>query len=238
MFLHILADTLGSVGVIVSTILIQWLGWTGFDPIASLFIAILIVLSVIPLVRQSASVLMLELEDNVVSQVQGALDELATMDSVAAVNQPRFWPNEAETLVGSVHIQAKDGADIQDLRRRVSELLMSHIDGLKEVCVQVEYESAAKARLRTTVHQQSPGFFYRSNSPFQTAVSTTAIHQGAAVSHRSMLPPQPTVALATANAEYASNPTQSPLASQAPPTSSLPGTPTITGLTKKQTKKE
>jgi Co/Zn/Cd efflux system component len=41
-FLHVLSDILESVGVILSTPLIRYYGWTGFDPIASLFIAVLI----------------------------------------------------------------------------------------------------------------------------------------------------------------------------------------------------
>lgn len=53
-------DTLGSVGVIISTLLIEWYGWTGFDPIASLFIAILIAASVIPLVIDCGKVLCLD----------------------------------------------------------------------------------------------------------------------------------------------------------------------------------
>merc|ERR1739838_944800 len=40
-FLHILADTLGSVGVIISTILMEQFGWQRADPIASIFIAIM-----------------------------------------------------------------------------------------------------------------------------------------------------------------------------------------------------
>ena len=43
-FLHILADTMGSVGVICSTILIDWFGWQRADPIASIFIAVLTLL--------------------------------------------------------------------------------------------------------------------------------------------------------------------------------------------------
>ena len=67
-FLHVMADTLGSVGVIISTLLIQFYGWTGFDPIASLFIAVLIAASVIPLVIDSGKVLCLDVdhrEDNI-----------------------------------------------------------------------------------------------------------------------------------------------------------------------------
>ncbi|KNZ80134.1 Zinc transporter 7 [Termitomyces sp. J132] len=60
-FLHVMADTLGSVGVIISTLLIQFYGWTGFDPIASLFIAILIAASVIPLVLDTGKILALDL---------------------------------------------------------------------------------------------------------------------------------------------------------------------------------
>lgn len=43
-FLHILADTLGSVGVIISSILIQNFGWMMADPVCSMFIAILIMI--------------------------------------------------------------------------------------------------------------------------------------------------------------------------------------------------
>ena len=41
-FLHILADTLGSVGVIISSLLIRFFGWNIADPICSMIIAILI----------------------------------------------------------------------------------------------------------------------------------------------------------------------------------------------------
>ena len=41
-FLHILADTLGSVGVIISSALIHQYGWMLADPICSMFIAVLI----------------------------------------------------------------------------------------------------------------------------------------------------------------------------------------------------
>ena len=57
-FLHILADTFGSVGVIVSAILMQLFGWMIADPVCSIFIAILIALSVGSLVADSVAILM------------------------------------------------------------------------------------------------------------------------------------------------------------------------------------
>ena len=53
------ADTLGSVGVIVSSFFIQQYNWYIADPICSLFIAVMIFLSVIPLLKQSSHVLLL-----------------------------------------------------------------------------------------------------------------------------------------------------------------------------------
>ncbi|KAK4509716.1 uncharacterized protein ATC70_007018 [Mucor velutinosus] len=156
-FLHIMADTLGSVGVIVSTLLIQWFGWTGFDPIASIFIAVLIIASVIPLIKQSAAVMMLELDDATVAVVEGTLEELKQIEGVYSINYSRFWPCEAESVIGSVHVQVEDGVNIQDLRQRTTELLKSHIHGLREVCVQIELQSAVKKN-RFAVPQR--GFFH------------------------------------------------------------------------------
>ncbi|CAO3702262.1 unnamed protein product [Rhizopus stolonifer] len=155
-FLHIMADTLGSVGVIVSTILIDWFGWTGFDPIASLFIASLIIASVIPLIRQSAAVLMLELEDGTVAAVEGTLEQVKTMEGVYGVNHSRFWPYEAESVIGSIHVQVKDGVDTQKIRNDITTLLQSRVHGLKELCVQIELQSAKKKN--RTVPEK--GFFH------------------------------------------------------------------------------
>ena len=59
MFLHVLADTLGSVGVIISSILIYLFGWTWADPVCSIFIAIMISLSSWPLLQESGEILLL-----------------------------------------------------------------------------------------------------------------------------------------------------------------------------------
>lgn len=62
-FLHILADTMGSVGVIVSSLLVEKFGLLIADPVCSLFISTLIVVSVVPLLQSSASGLMLATPD-------------------------------------------------------------------------------------------------------------------------------------------------------------------------------
>ncbi|CAE6435647.1 unnamed protein product [Rhizoctonia solani] len=153
-FLHVMADTLGSVGVIISTLLIQWYGWTGFDPIASLFIAILIAASVVPLVIDCAKVLSLDVGERETS-IRQALIELSNVDGLASYSAPRFWPKDGESLVGSIHIQLAPSASSYDpagahrsqrvayvnadrVVDRVEQLLRARIHGLDALTIQVE----------------------------------------------------------------------------------------------------
>ena len=53
-FLHILADTLGSVGVVVSSYLIKHYGWRLADPICAIIISALILGSTWPLLRDTS----------------------------------------------------------------------------------------------------------------------------------------------------------------------------------------
>ncbi|SJX66421.1 related to zinc transporter [Sporisorium reilianum f. sp. reilianum] len=103
-YLHVMADTLGSVGVIISTLLIGQFGWTGFDPIASLFIAFMIVGSVIPLVLESGRILCLEVGAEREAEMGAALEAVKEVDGVVGYKAPRFWPKDAETLVGVVRV--------------------------------------------------------------------------------------------------------------------------------------
>ena len=67
--------------MIISTLLIQFYGWTGFDPIASLFIAVLIVASVVPLVIDSGKVLCLDVSERE-GGIKEALAEVNTINNI------------------------------------------------------------------------------------------------------------------------------------------------------------
>lgn len=75
-YLHVLADTLGSVGVIISSLLIQYFGWYIADPLCSICIAIMIFLSVIPLLKHSSSLLLLRTPSNKEAQFKTLLQRV------------------------------------------------------------------------------------------------------------------------------------------------------------------
>ncbi len=75
-YLHVLADTLGSVGVIISSLLIKYFGWYIADPLCSICISIMILLSVIPLLKHSSSLLLLRTPSNKEAQFKTLLQRV------------------------------------------------------------------------------------------------------------------------------------------------------------------
>lgn len=136
-FLHILADTLGSVSVVISTGLIHYSGWTGFDPLASVFIAVLIFVSAIPLVKSSASNLLLTVPDNSEYTLRETIAGVSGLKGVQGYTVPRFWEVEG-AIRGVVHVQVARGTDSDEIRRRVEEWIETGLGKAAEVVVVVE----------------------------------------------------------------------------------------------------
>lgn len=90
-FLHILADTLGSVAVVISTILVHYYGWSGFDPLASCIIAILIFVSAVPLVSSTAQSLLLTIPADVEYHLRETLGGVTNLNGVVGYTVPKFW---------------------------------------------------------------------------------------------------------------------------------------------------
>ena len=76
------ADTLGSVGVIISTLLMDNFGWQRADPIASIFIAIMTLISVKPLLTETTQVLLQRSPAELDSKLPQIYQQLATIGTV------------------------------------------------------------------------------------------------------------------------------------------------------------
>ena len=81
-FLHVLADTLGSVGVIISSFLIEQFGWRIADPICSLFISILIFTSVLPLVKETSLILLLRTPEELQKALGLAIQKVSNFNII------------------------------------------------------------------------------------------------------------------------------------------------------------
>ncbi|EYC15856.1 hypothetical protein Y032_0035g3003 [Ancylostoma ceylanicum] len=133
-FLHVLADTLGSVFVIISTLLIQWFGWTWVDPLCSLILSILILSSVYPLLTSSINTLLQDIPDD--EEFEHHLCEALEVDGVRSYSKAHFWQLKSDLNVASVHIQAAPEANAQLIRHKVAAQLRAA--GATQCSVQVE----------------------------------------------------------------------------------------------------
>ncbi|KAL8758824.1 MAG: hypothetical protein Q9184_003807 [Pyrenodesmia sp. 2 TL-2023] len=138
-YLHVLADTLGSVAVVVSTLLIHFYGWSGFDPLASCMIAILIFASAVPLVQSTAKKLLLTIPEDVEFDLREALAGVSALRGVVGYAAPKFWLDEGNgrKVIGVIHVTAGRGVDMEDVKERAVAFLKTKE---MDILVQVERE--------------------------------------------------------------------------------------------------
>jgi cobalt-zinc-cadmium efflux system protein len=116
-WLHVLADTLGSVQAIVAGALILAFGWTWLDPVASVLIALLVLYSSWSLIRQSVMVLMEGAPGDV--DVDAVRDRLRRVPGVRAVHDLHVWTISSDLVALSAHVEAHRPPDdvLRALRR-------------------------------------------------------------------------------------------------------------------------
>ncbi|EFJ23962.1 hypothetical protein SELMODRAFT_57044, partial [Selaginella moellendorffii] len=134
-FLHVLADTLGSVGVVISTVLIQYKGWMLTDPACSIFISAMIIVSAVPLLTNSAEILLQRTPRSVEKRLHEALERIRHVEGVAGFERMHVWSCTNSEIVGSLHLHAYT-ADKNGVRDKVARLLNKA--GITDLTVQVE----------------------------------------------------------------------------------------------------
>ena len=137
-FLHVLADTLGSCGVIVSSLLIQYFGWNIADPICSLFIAVLIGLSIVPLLTETAKILLNCVPSEMQADLNASLMKIQQLEGVIGYRDTHFWRHSSSLVCATLHVQVDSSAIEQRIIQHVSAILKSA--GVGDIAVQVEKE--------------------------------------------------------------------------------------------------
>lgn len=137
-FLHILADTLGSIGVISSSLLIEHFDYYIADPICSLFISVLIFLSVLPLLKHSSLVLLLRVPRKIEKEIFTALNKVMSIDGVLSYSDQHFWQHSAVIKAGTIHVQVRPDASEQKIINQIQTIFKDI--GFVNFTVQVEKE--------------------------------------------------------------------------------------------------
>lgn len=137
-FLHILADTLGSVGVIISAILMYLFDWMIADPICSIFIAVLIALSVGSLVSESATILMQRQPKELDHLLPECYNKVLQLEGVEGVQETHFWTLCSNYYCGGLKLEVSKNVDPKYVVSHTQMIFRSA--GVSQLYVQLDYE--------------------------------------------------------------------------------------------------
>lgn len=136
-YLHVFADTLGSVGVIISTLLMQYYGWFLADPLCSIMISILILTTSYPLIINSFTVLLQRSPIYLDKDISDCIREVQLLDGVLKVYNVHFWTLSSSVVVGSLHLKVRDDTNAQDILKLVSDMFRNQCN-ICDLTVQIE----------------------------------------------------------------------------------------------------
>jgi len=138
--LHVLGDALGSVAAITAGVVILATGWTPIDPLLSLFVAGLISISALRLMREVVHVLMEGVPLNIKLDAVG--HDLAALPGVLRVHDLHVWTLSSGTLALSAHLEIRTLTDWPALLESARQTLASR-HGICHVTLQPETLAAA-----------------------------------------------------------------------------------------------
>jgi len=132
-FLHMAADALVSLGVVIGGALYLWQGWAWLDPVMSLGIAAVIVVGTWGLLRQSLHLLFDGVPEHV--DLPAVQAWLAARPGVARVDDLHVWAMSTTRVALTAHLVMPQGHPGDDFLRDTSDILHERF-GIAHVTLQ------------------------------------------------------------------------------------------------------
>ena len=150
--LHVLGDALGSVAAIAAGVVIVVTGWTPIDPLLSLFVAVLIGISALRLLREVMHVLMEGVPLHIRLDAVG--HDLAALDGVLRVHDLHVWTLSSGTIALSAHLEIHNLHDWPDILAAARKVMDTR-HGIRHLTLQPE-ELTAQPLVRGNFTPHSP----------------------------------------------------------------------------------
>lgn len=138
-FLHVLGDALGNVGVIIAALFI-WktdYSWRFYsDPVVSLVITLIIFSSAVPLSRKCSRILLQATPSNI--SADAVQRDILGVPGVKSVHDFHIWNLTETFFIASVHVQIDSSPDhFSDIAKSIREIF--HTYGIHSATVQPEF---------------------------------------------------------------------------------------------------
>lgn len=134
-YLEVMADTIGSLGVIAAAVLIRWTGASWIDTAVALAVGTFIAVRAVLLAREVLGVLGQAAPAGI--DPERVRTDLAALDGVADVHDLHLWTLTSGMEVATVHLVVEPGTDPHPVLDAAQELL-STTHGIEHATVQTE----------------------------------------------------------------------------------------------------
>ena len=158
-FLHVMADALGSVVVMISASVIWLTDWQYkdyIDPLLSIVIVVIICLTTWPLLRDSTLVLLNTIPPHI-DLVELQADLVKTVPGISSIHELHVWRLVGRRVVASCHLEmigpAQGTESVEHhmtLARNVKEYF--HKAGIHSTTIQLEYSASGIQRFHLFIN--------------------------------------------------------------------------------------
>jgi cobalt-zinc-cadmium efflux system protein len=135
--LHVMGDILGSLAALISGAVIYATGWLLIDPILSIFISILIIISSLRLLRESFVILMEGVPKHI--NIDDVAKSLRRYKAVKDVHDLHIWTLSSGRFAMSAHIRTHDLSTWSKLLKDIKVMLEDRFD-IDHITLQPEPE--------------------------------------------------------------------------------------------------
>jgi len=135
-FRHVVADLLGSAGVIVAAVVILSTGWLYADPLISVLIGILVLGSSWSVLRESVEILLESTPAGIDARELGR--RIIAVDGVRDVHDLHVWTITSGFPAMSAHVLVGRGEDCHARRRQIEGLIERDF-GIRHTTLQVDH---------------------------------------------------------------------------------------------------
>jgi len=153
-FLHVLADGLGSVGVLVAAVLIRLTGSPVWDPTVSVVVCLLILWSSGRLVFESFHILMEGAPRDL--DIEAVRRTLAAIPGVLEVHDLHVWTITSEFVSLSAHLKVQKDRDAKQVLRQAKNALSEKFK-VSHTTLQLEYAQSPGCETASCEEEECPG---------------------------------------------------------------------------------
>ncbi len=147
-FLHLMADALILVGVVISAIIIRYTNWHWIDPVIGLFIVVIVLWGAWGLLRDSV-ILILDAIPHYIDHV-GVKNYLSSLQGVKAIHDLHIWGLSTREVALTAHLIMPEASLTDADYKKINQVLHDKFK-ISHVTIQVESGSEEDPCKRTDV---------------------------------------------------------------------------------------